>query len=258
MFFADEIFLESPFGLCVDPAVVKCYRTFYSAFPQPDFRTSPGRTKNTNKTPSLGGNMSSMGSAASLTDSDLKKLQCLNDYFDCGIPLGELVKKYHRSRGTILDWTVKARHAGRKRTATTVQFGPKPNDKSEPLSLFHKRIGLHLYYWRMGLPDPAPANAAIVLGYSRNAYSKIEVRTVRHLAGRDAQFRQNIKNGAARSVETKEGEFVIVDLKYYFTAVQLVNRQPISRRAAFFRRCVSFEGSDCAQRTYKKDDGTVS
>jgi hypothetical protein len=27
---------------------------------------------------------------------------------------------------------------------------------------------------------------------------------------------------------------VIVDLKYYFTAVQLVNRQPISRRAAFF------------------------
>ena len=115
-----------------------------------------------------------MGSAASLTDFDLKKLQCLNDYFDCGIPLGELVKKYHRSRGTILDWTVKARHAGRKRTATTVQFGPKPNDKSEPLSLFHKRIGLHLYHWRMGLPDSAPANAAIVLGYSRNAYSKIE------------------------------------------------------------------------------------
>ena len=27
---------------------------------------------------------------------------------------------------------------------------------------------------------------------------------------------------------------MIVDLKYYFTAVQLVNRQPISRRAAFF------------------------
>ena len=26
----------------------------------------------------------------------------------------------------------------------------------------------------MGLPEPAPANAAIVLGYSRNAYSKIK------------------------------------------------------------------------------------
>jgi hypothetical protein len=27
---------------------------------------------------------------------------------------------------------------------------------------------------------------------------------------------------------------VLIDLKYYFTAVQLVNRQPVSKRAAFF------------------------
>ena len=38
----------------------------------------------------------------------------------------------------------------------------------------HKRVGLHLYHWRMGLQDTASANAAAVLGYSRTAYSKME------------------------------------------------------------------------------------
>jgi hypothetical protein len=32
----------------------------------------------------------------------------------------------------------------------------------------------------------------------------------------------------------KMRETVLIDLKYYFTAVQLVNRQPMSNRAAFF------------------------
>jgi len=112
--------------------------------------------------------------ATESTVIDLKKKQCLDDYFDNGIPVGDLVRKYQRARGTILEWIVKARRAGRVRTATATQMGPKPINKNEPLSSCHKRFGLHLYHWRMTLPDPTPANAATVLGYSRTAYSKLE------------------------------------------------------------------------------------
>src|SRR6476660_1499197 len=85
--------------------------------------------------------------ATASTVIDLNKKQCLDDYFNNGIPIGDLVRKYQRARGTILQWIITARNAGRVRTAPATQFGPKPIHKTEPLAPCHTRFRLHLYHW---------------------------------------------------------------------------------------------------------------
>lgn len=98
---------------------------------------------------------------------------CLNDYFEDGLPVSDLVRKYKRSRDTIRDWIQEEHVRGRARNKTTAR-GPKPNGSKQPLTPLHKKIGAAVYKWRLNSTESTPKSAATFLGYSAFKYSQIE------------------------------------------------------------------------------------
>ena len=102
------------------------------------------------------------------------KERCMDDYFERGLSISELVIQTKRTRDTICDWIQEERRQGRQRSPLA-RKGPKPLSMLKTFSPLHKRIGQALYVWRHARSDPSPRAAALFLGYNLFVYSKIEL-----------------------------------------------------------------------------------